>query len=239
MGDSGPHAFRTSGERMGYTTDFIGHFDITPALNDSEQAYLTAFARSRRSRLSRSPYDVPGNPTAAQIESTLGALTDRQRDRDNQTAVGQPGLWCDWVPSHGGGALCWNGGEKFYDSAAWLEYLINHFLRPGAAAARSGLPYFNEFTFDHVLDGVVAGNRRDNRELFLIDVNHNQVEKIVVREGMPEYWRYLDELDYEKAVDAWAANRRRPPSLRVIRRSDGPVEPAGRAEPAEPAEPAG
>src|SRR5262245_28779808 len=31
---------------VGYTTDFIGHVDIEPPLNEAEQAYLTAFASS-------------------------------------------------------------------------------------------------------------------------------------------------------------------------------------------------
>lgn len=33
---------------MGYTTDFLGHIDVHPPLNEAEQTYLTAFSRSRR-----------------------------------------------------------------------------------------------------------------------------------------------------------------------------------------------
>jgi hypothetical protein len=40
----------------------------------------------------------------------------------------QPGLWCQWVISEDGTKLEWDGGEKFYEYAAWLKYYINHFF---------------------------------------------------------------------------------------------------------------
>jgi hypothetical protein len=36
-----------------------------------------------------------------------------------------------------------------------LAYLIEHFLRPGAAAATSGDPQFSGLTFDHTLTGEI------------------------------------------------------------------------------------
>ena len=33
---------------MGYTTDFSGHFEISPALNPDQIDYLTAFSETRR-----------------------------------------------------------------------------------------------------------------------------------------------------------------------------------------------
>src|ERR1700712_4824336 len=55
------------GGLMGYTTDFIGHIGIEPPLNQYEQAYLAAFASSRRCRTRDDPYDVPGNPAAEEL----------------------------------------------------------------------------------------------------------------------------------------------------------------------------
>ena len=49
---------------MGTTTDFIGHINIDPPLNDAEQNYLMAFAASRRYARPGGQYDVPGNPAA-------------------------------------------------------------------------------------------------------------------------------------------------------------------------------
>lgn len=40
---SGPEAWL-----MGDTTDFIGHIDFAPSLNDTEITYLTLFSQSRR-----------------------------------------------------------------------------------------------------------------------------------------------------------------------------------------------
>lgn len=41
-----------------------------------------------------------------------------------------PGIWCQWVPSEDGGALEWDGGEKFYSYEEWLTFLLDHFLTP-------------------------------------------------------------------------------------------------------------
>jgi hypothetical protein len=56
----------------------------------------------------------------------------------------QPGYWCQWVPCPHGCCLVWNGHEKFYAGQAWLQYLIDHFLRRGAHAQTSGDPQFAE-----------------------------------------------------------------------------------------------
>ena len=86
---------------MGYSTDFIGHIDIEPALNQDEIEYLTAFAHSRRFDRAGGPYAVPGNPAAEE-------RGDIDIDRYNRRAPGQPQLWCQWVP-------CWDGDCLSYD----------------------------------------------------------------------------------------------------------------------------
>ncbi len=70
---------------------------------------------------------------------------------------------------------------------AWLQYLIDHFLRPGAAARSSGRPDFASFTFDHVVNGIVAAERNDTRELWLIRCHDNQIstETLVGSDPMP------------------------------------------------------
>lgn len=200
---------------MGFTTDFIGHVDIEPALNRSEIAYLMAFAQSRRFDRPGGPYDVPGNPRAEDPD-------DVPTDQYNEVAPGQPGLWCSWVPCWEGCCLAFDGTEKFYQPVPWLRYLITHFLKPGALASRSDAPWFRDFTFDHVLDGMVVGCRRDNKELFALTVTGNRVREKVLR---PADARYLDlpPLAYEAAIDreqARRAKRRRgsdaKPALRLV-----------------------
>ncbi|MET3803577.1 hypothetical protein ABIB25_000561 [Nakamurella sp. UYEF19] len=83
---------------MGYTTDFIGHIEIEPPLNQHEQAYLAAFAGSRRCQTRSGPYDVPGNPAADDIEwDSKSPWTAAETDQYNAVVAGQPGLWCGWA----------------------------------------------------------------------------------------------------------------------------------------------
>ncbi len=198
---------------MGYTTDFVGHVDVAPRLNNDEILYLTAFSRSRRGEREEGPYAVPGNPYAPD-ELPLRA----------PVAEGQPGYRCDWVPCWDGCCLTYNGAEKFYGSTAWLRYLIDHFLKPGAFASTLGGPQFAGFTFDHVLDGTVVGCRRDTKELIAIDVRANEVEEVVIRPGDSRYSDYPP-LPYEEAIDrerdalARLRGRRSAPGLRRSRPS--------------------
>ena len=106
---------------MGFSTDFVGHIDIEPPLNDSEIAYLLAFAASRRHDRG-DPYEVPGNPRAE--------LGDGPVDESyNRPPEGQPDLWCDWQVCWDGCCITWSGKEKSYAMEPWLRYVIDHFLR--------------------------------------------------------------------------------------------------------------
>jgi hypothetical protein len=188
---------------MGYSTDFLGRIDIDPALNDEEQDYLRAFRLSRRYDRRDGPYAVPGNPYLEEREK--GDI-----DAYNRVAPGQPELWCRWEVCWDGCCLAWDGREKFYQSVRWLRYLIDHFLRPEAQAARSGLAQFEAFTFDHRLDGLVIASRRDTRELSAICVQDNVVSERVLMRGDSAYGT-RPPLAYEKVLDDWAAE------LEVIR----------------------
>jgi hypothetical protein len=177
---------------MGYSTDFIGHIGIAPALNDAEIEYLTAFTTSRRCLRPGGPYDVPGNPLA---ESSADFPTEVA----NRVAVGQPDFWCDWSVCWEGCCLAWSGKEKSYSMVEWLRYLIAHFLRPGAKAAKD--PRFAEFTFDHRLSGMVVGCRRTDKEIFAIRVSNNRVTERVLNPGDRRLGG-LPPLPYEAEIDA-------------------------------------
>ena len=56
--------------------------------------------------------------------------TGRWRGGEGLPCEGQPGLWCQWVPSEDGLEISWDGSEKFYMYVEWLEYLVKHFLKP-------------------------------------------------------------------------------------------------------------
>lgn len=187
---------------MGFSTDFIGHIDIEPPLNNAEIEYLTAFSASRRF-VRDTPYDVPGNPRAETSEGVDSALYNRPHP-------GQPDLWCDWEVCWDGCCIAWNGTEKSYKMIPWLRYLIGHFLKPGAEARSD--PRFAGFTFDHRLTGTVVGCRRDNKELFMVRVTNNRVTEKVIRPADPRYQDWPP-LPYEAAIDrdrARVQRRRRP-----------------------------
>jgi hypothetical protein len=193
---------------MGYTTDFVGHIDIAPRLNDAEIAYLGAFGHMRHFDRGGSPYDVPGNPLAPDREGV-------PVDQYNSPGVGKPQLYCQWAVCSSGCCLAFDGNEKFYQPVEWLRYLIHHLLKPGAAAARSGHPLLEEFTFDHRLDGMVVGCRRDTRELYAINVRNNRVTTKVLRQGDP-VWGAAPSLAYQEAIDRDRKDRTR-------RRRDSPA----------------
>lgn len=201
---------------MGYSTDLIGHIDINPPLNDHEQAYLAGFAGSRRGLPGQPPYTVPGNPAAEEFDATTAstATSTRAAARYVKQADAVPGPWCGWVPAWSGGCLTYDGKEKFYAPVEWMQYLIDHFLTDGAKAQSSGIDYFEHFTFDHVLDGLVAASRRDTCELFLIDVRESEVTRTVLREGDSQPWE-LGELPYQEVSDYWSTRRPRKPLPRL------------------------
>jgi hypothetical protein len=52
-------------------------------------------------------------------------------EADHRSESGMPGYYCGWVPTKDGTAIeCDDGDLSFYDFDEWLEYLIEHFLKP-------------------------------------------------------------------------------------------------------------
>jgi hypothetical protein len=161
----------------------VGHVRIDPPLRRAEFEYLTAFAESRRWRRPDGPYAVPANPLAECLDPTVDL------ERYSAPAEGQPGLSCPWLPAHQGHALVPGGpalegcGVPAPQVAAWLRYLLDHFLRPGGRAARSDGPaaaLFAEFGFDHVLDGAAAICSDTTGDLWIVRVTANHVVTEVV-----------------------------------------------------------
>src|SRR5262245_61818938 len=119
---------------MGYTTDFSGHFEITPALTQAQVEYLQAFNYTRRMKRDATKLaDVPdpkriavGLPLGIDAEYFVGYENDHGQDHDisivsyNGPPAEQPGLWCQWEVEST--ILQWDGGEKFYDYVEWLQY---------------------------------------------------------------------------------------------------------------------
>jgi hypothetical protein len=206
---------------VGVNTDDLGHVEIVPSLNQAEYDYLLAFVRSRRSYRSGGPYAViPEDPHTGSNE--------REVQRYNQIADGQPGHWCQWIPCPHGCCLVWDGREKFYAGASWLQYLIEHFLRRGAKAQGSGDPQFGAFSFDHEMNGVIVGEQGDSRELFLLRVQQDEVTREILRPGDPTLpwesgFRGLDDRPWLAGERPWRSSLDFPPSELTVAQPSQPT----------------
>lgn len=129
---------------MGYHTDFTGRFTVEPQLTLEHAAYLKAFSQTRRMRRdARAAHHPDPVREAAGIKDAglqggyfvgagghCGQVDSPDVVDYNNPPRGQPGLWCQWVPTEDGKGIEWDEGEKFYDYEEWLEYIIGHFLEP-------------------------------------------------------------------------------------------------------------
>lgn len=93
----------------------------------------------------------------------------------NRPPEGQPGLWCQWVPNADGTRIVWDGNEKFYYAENWMKYLIDHFLKPGAEASKADDPQFDNFTFDHYVNGTIEAQGEDPNDRWDLCVDENEV----------------------------------------------------------------
>ncbi|MDN3056072.1 hypothetical protein PH213_16255 [Streptomyces sp. SRF1] len=143
---------------MSEFTNFIGSVSIEPPLNESEVLYLQRFSNTRRMARTSGPYSTVAT---GRLVVPDGDILDI-----NEPPVGQPGLYCQWIPGESGASLEWSRRSKFPFAAEWMSYIIDQFLKPGAALAdemaapmknRYYAPEFQEFTFNHTLNGEVVG----------------------------------------------------------------------------------
>lgn len=172
---------------MGLHTDYLGSIRIDPLLNADEVAFLRSVNATRHCGDVADPLDVAEHPQADGPPADVRAA--------NTVRPGRPGLWCPWTACLQGCCLRWDGAEKPYQPERWLTYLIDTYLRPGAALAGDLRAAALGLTFDHVLDGMLVGERAETTELFALEVRSNVVRRKVLLAGQPgvNEWGYPDE----------------------------------------------
>ena len=146
---------------MGYTTEFEGSIRVEPPLSAEEVSYLVKFSDTRRMNRRNGPYYVEDD-----------AWNSKDIINSNSPPDGQPGLWCQWIPTEDGEAIEWNGSEKFYDSAQWMKYLIEHFIG-SEPKARKEL----DFLTGHVCNGEIRAQGEDPNDRWKLIVKDNKVFK--------------------------------------------------------------
>ena len=82
------------------------------------------------------------------------------KDKAHGMGIMVPGLWCQWRPNESGTTIEWDGGEKFYEYVAWIEYLITHFLGP----------------WGYKLEGEVYWDGEESGDQGLIEIRDNVVK---------------------------------------------------------------
>jgi hypothetical protein len=158
---------------MGYTTDFIGNFELDKPLTKDQFRYLVAFSDTRRMRRDpsiarefkdkrRKAVNLPiGNEGEFYVgdQSNFGQAHDASVTNYNAPPYTQPGLWCQWVPTDDLQGIEWNGAEKFYSYVEWLTYLIDNFLGP----------------WGYKVSGKVRWEGEDREDTGIIEVEDNVV----------------------------------------------------------------
>lgn len=157
---------------MGYTTDFYGEIEVDPPLNEHEVSYLKDFANTRRMKRHNGPLYVKGSGFKGQ--GSDADITDY-----NTPPAGQPGLWCQWVPSENGKAIAWDFGEKFYRAAEWMAFIVDLLSRKRTPEELLEMvkqdERFAHFSFDHVLNGQIEAQGEDPDDKWRLYVENNEV----------------------------------------------------------------
>lgn len=199
---------------MGYQTDFVGYLHVHPSLNDAEIAWVNSTTH-RMVETERAGLRTIGDAEVSRIELESEA----------------PWGWSNWEACSKGCCLSYDGGDKANQMIPWLKHLLTAYLVPGAEA--EGKAGFEDFTCDHVVNGMVVGSRRDNRELYTITVQENEVTVELLWPGVPE-WSDYEPLGYQVAIDRfreWEAGYRLEQTRQQAREWRAETETAWRTDP--------
>lgn len=142
---------------MGYSTDFYGSLDITPAPSSELKTFVSALNKTRRVKRAVDPmYGIEGE-FYVHGKGFMGQDSDDTVVNPNQPPSTQPGLWMNW--NIDSGELEWDGGEKFYNYIEWLSYLINNVFAP----------------LGYKLNGQISWRGEDNSDIGVIKADDNKL----------------------------------------------------------------
>lgn len=112
--------------------------------------------------------EAVGLPVGTDGGYFVGAGGHAGQERDdsiidyNEPPRRQPSLWCQWiVREDDNGAYTiieWDGNEKFYEYVEWLEYIIDHFLKPWGRKLNGEVEWYGEEPNDR---GLITVNDND------------------------------------------------------------------------------
>lgn len=197
---------------VGLHATFVGHIAIDPPLAPGEVDVVRALNRTRR-------WDGPGGALRTSTHPVDNECPDDATEAYHRPAPGARGLWCPWTACERGHCLHWDGVEKPYQGEEWLRWTIDTLLRPGAVVAGTGWAQRHSLTCDHLLEGMIVGERHETSELLALKVSSNTVRRRRLLPGDPgaDEWGYRDDDGREHGARLAARARRYATALALAR----------------------
>lgn len=125
---------------MGYTTDFMGQFNLDKPLDDKTYQVLIWLNETRRmkwdTKVIGEEWGFEGELYFKHAEEFSGHFGGQVPQNTpglidfNSPPITQPGLWCQWRPTEDRMHIEWDGGEKFYHYEEWIKYINETILIP-------------------------------------------------------------------------------------------------------------
>jgi len=151
---------------MGYTTDFVGAFELNQKLDEVTHTFLKGLGTTRRMARNLKGFGVEGE-FFCPIDDDYGQKRTPDVIDYNRPPKTQPDLWCQWIPTEDGMSIIWNSGEKFYNYEKWIRYIIGTTLAPRGYVLNGSVKWFGEERSDvgviTIADNVVKIGRLQNR----------------------------------------------------------------------------
>ena len=146
--------------RIGYTTDFTGQFRLDRRLAPEHAAYLRAFNEARHMRLNAKRAETvadhwrvaAGLPVGREgmycTFMTAGASAARGLVLEDASPLGpNTSRYCGWVPTDDDRGIAWDGAASG-GFAAWLAFVVEHFLDRWGYAVRGAVAWEGETAGD-------------------------------------------------------------------------------------------
>jgi len=157
---------------MGYDTQFRGRFDLDKKLTDAHATYLRRFAEVRHMAREETLAGKMPDPMREAVGLPIGSMgmyftggtgySGQDRDLsiiDYNSSGRVPSLWCFWIPTEDLLGIEFDEErEKFYNYVEWIEFIIEHFLKPWGYVLNGEVQWVGEDVFDDRGTIVVENN---------------------------------------------------------------------------------
>jgi len=104
-------------------------------------------------------------------------IGDIYEDSDQHAQDSPVRGYCQWEATRDGAGLQWDGGEKFYDAAEWMNYLVKKVIAPTGRVCNGTINASGEERGD-IWQLIV----RDNR-VYTKRIDRKVIEQVIETEG--------------------------------------------------------